>query len=257
MRAYDAAGNTSDASSPLTVTTSATGGGGGGIGLDDFDGNPAYPSAAKNDLAKWTGGNCFSNGGGNGVVTGGALTLQYNNCGWFGSDVGTDVSAYTYLVVRIKGATGGEQSHFNLSLGGATKVFGDYTLDGGGHPALTTTYQDIKIPLAANGINRASPAQLAMGFWYGSNSSITIDTSPSPTDDPGRGPAHVTGPRPARSVQHRRDSRVHDLDFLREPSRVETRFAIVDLHRVQAVSRPVHPQRARLVLPPGQEAVDE
>ncbi|MFC5004626.1 fibronectin type III domain-containing protein [Dactylosporangium cerinum] len=175
VQAYDAAGNTSVASSPLTVTTNASGGGGGGIGLDDFDGNPAYPSAAKNDLAKWTGGNCFTNGGGSGVVSGGALTLQYNNCGWFGSDVNTDVSAYTYLVVRIKGNAGGEQSHFNLSLGGTTKVFGDYTLDGGGHPAITTAYQDIKIPLVANGISRTSPGQLAMGFWYGGNSSISID----------------------------------------------------------------------------------
>ncbi|MFF5228824.1 fibronectin type III domain-containing protein [Dactylosporangium sp. NPDC000521] len=176
VQAYDAAGNVSAASSPLTVTTSASGsGGGGGIGLDDFDGNPAYPSAAKNDLANWTGGNCFLNGGGNGVVAGGALTLQYNNCGWFGSDVATDVSAYTYLVVRVRGASGGEQSHFNLSLGGATKVFADYTLDGGGHPVITTSYQDIKIPMAANGINRTSPGQLAMGFWYGGNSSISID----------------------------------------------------------------------------------
>jgi hypothetical protein len=104
------------------------------------------------------------------------LALQYNNCGWFGSDVGTDLSAYTYLVVRIKGASGGEQRHFNLSLGGTTKVFGDYVLDGGAHPVITTAYQDIKIPLVANGMNRASPAQLAMGFWFGGSSTITIDS---------------------------------------------------------------------------------
>jgi hypothetical protein len=78
--------------------------------------------------------------------------------------------------VRVKGATGGEQTHFNLGLGGATKVFGDYTLDGGTHPVITTSYQDIKIPMAANGINRNSPSQLAMGFWYGGTSTITIDT---------------------------------------------------------------------------------
>ncbi|MFB9184997.1 fibronectin type III domain-containing protein, partial [Dactylosporangium sucinum] len=86
VQAYDAAGNSSAASGPLAVTTSAGGGGGGtGLVVDDFDGSPAYPSAAQNDLGKWTGGNCFLNGGGNGAVTGGALTLQYNNCGWFGS----------------------------------------------------------------------------------------------------------------------------------------------------------------------------
>ncbi|WP_238011711.1 carbohydrate-binding protein [Dactylosporangium sp. AC04546] len=173
VQAYDAAGNTSAASAPLTVTTSTQST--PGLVLDDFDGSPAYPSAAQNDLGKWTGGNCFLNGGGSGAVTGGALTLQYNNCGWFGSDVGTDLTGYTYLVVRIKGNAGGEQTHFNLGLGGTTKVFGDYTLDGGAHPVITTTYQEIRIPLTANGINRNSPAQLAMGFWYGGNSSITID----------------------------------------------------------------------------------
>src|SRR5262249_38278655 len=123
----------------------------------------------------WTGGNCFLDGGGSGVVTGGALTLRYANCGWFGSDVGTDLSAKTYLVLRVKGTTGGEQTHFNLGLRGPTKVFGDYRLDGNAHPAITTTYQDIKTPMAANGISRTSPGQLAMGFWYGGTSAITID----------------------------------------------------------------------------------
>ncbi|WP_238011712.1 DUF4832 domain-containing protein [Dactylosporangium sp. AC04546] len=174
VRARDAAGNLSPASAPVTAATAPPTP--PGLVLDDFDGSPAYPSAAQNDLGKWTGGNCFLNGGGSGAVTGGALTLQYNNCGWFGSDVGTDLTGYTYLVVRIKGNAGGEQTHFNLGLGGTTKVFGDYTLDGGAHPVITTTYQEIRIPLVANGINRASPAQLAMGFWFGGNSAITIDS---------------------------------------------------------------------------------
>jgi chitodextrinase len=174
VKAYDAAGNTSAASAPVTVTTlpSST----AGLVLDDFDGNPAYPSAARNDLGKWTGGNCFLNGGGSGAVSGGALGLRYDNCGWFGSDVNTSLSAYTHLVIRIKGAAGGEQSHFHLGLGGVTKAFGDFTLDGGGHPAITTAYQDIKLPMAANGINRSSPGQLAMSFWHGGNSTITIDS---------------------------------------------------------------------------------
>ncbi|GAA0908972.1 DUF4832 domain-containing protein [Virgisporangium aurantiacum] len=174
VRARDAAGNVSAASSAVTGSTGTTTP--PGLVLDDFDGTPPYPSAAQNDLGRWTGGNCFLNGGGSGVVSGGALALQYDNCGWFGSDVPTDVSAYTYLVVRVRGAAGGEQNHFNLSLGGTTKKFGEYTVDGGGHPAITTSFQDIRIPMAANGINRASPAQLAMGFWFGGNSTITVDS---------------------------------------------------------------------------------
>nr|BFE57554.1 hypothetical protein GCM10020063_020800 [Dactylosporangium thailandense] len=177
VTARDAAGYDSPASNTVNVTVSGpTNPPPVGLVLDDFDGTPAYPAAAKNDLGRWTGGNCFLNGGGNGVVSGGALALQYNNCGWFGSDVGQDVSGYTYLVVRIKGATGGEQTHFSLALGGATKVFGDFVLDGGGHPAITTAYQDIKVPMAANGINRASPSQLALGFWYGGSGTVTVDS---------------------------------------------------------------------------------
>ncbi|WP_203719402.1 fibronectin type III domain-containing protein, partial [Asanoa siamensis] len=173
VRARDAAGNRSVASNTVAVTTDAAPQPPTGLVLDNFDGTPAYPST--NDLGKWTGGNCFLDGGGSGVVTGGALSLRYHNCGWFGSDVGVDLSSRTHLVVRVKGAAGGEQNHFNLGLGGATKLFADFTVEGGGHPVITTSYQDIRIPLAANGINRNSPSQLAMGFWYGGNSTISID----------------------------------------------------------------------------------
>ncbi|NUR70383.1 MAG: DUF4832 domain-containing protein [Hamadaea sp.] len=176
VKARDAAGNRSAASTAVAVTTANPPQPPVGLVLDDFDGTPAYPSSNLNDLGKWTGGNCFLDGGGSGVVSGGALSLRYDNCGWFGSDVGVNLSSYTYLVVRIKGAAGGEQTHFNLGLGGTTKVFGDFTLDGGGHPVITTAYQDIRIPMAANGISRNSPSQLAMGFWYGGNSTITIDS---------------------------------------------------------------------------------
>ncbi|GAB7039569.1 MULTISPECIES: carbohydrate-binding protein [Catenuloplanes] len=147
----------------------------GAVTLDDFDGAPAYPADARNDLGGWTGGNCFRNGGGAGVVTGGALALSYDNCGWFGSDIDQDLTGKTHLVVRIRGAQGGEQSHFHLSLGGATRVFGDFVLDGGGRPEITTEYRDIRIPMAANGIDRARPQQLAMGFWYGGRGTVTID----------------------------------------------------------------------------------
>ncbi|WP_460492017.1 fibronectin type III domain-containing protein [Dactylosporangium cerinum] len=103
VKARDAVGNRSPASNAVAVTTAAAP---AGLTLDDFDGTPPYPSAAQNDLGKWTGGNCFLDGGGSGVVSGGALSLRYNNCGWFGSDVGVDLSNRTYLVIRVKGAAG-------------------------------------------------------------------------------------------------------------------------------------------------------
>lgn len=179
VTAHDAAGNTSAPSEPAVVDvvcTDCTPPPPAGLVLDDFDGSPAYPSAALNDLGKWTGGNCFLTGGGSGTESGGALTLAYDNCGWFGSDVSTDLSTRTYLVLRIKGAAGGEQTGFSLGLGGTTKLLADYALDGGGHPALTTAYQDIRIPLAANGISQAAPGQLTLAFWYGKAGSVSIDS---------------------------------------------------------------------------------
>ncbi|WNI21468.1 DUF4832 domain-containing protein [Streptomyces sp. ITFR-16] len=175
VRAKDAAGNTSPAGAPLTVTTSG-GGGGTGLLVDDFDNNPAWPGAASNDLGRWTGANGFTNGGGSGAVSGGALTLAYDNNGWFGTDVYTSVSTLNHLVVRAKGLRGGEENDFELSAGGVTKRFKDLVLDGGAHPVLTTGYQDFRIPLTANGISRTEPAQLSLSFWHGGSSSLSIDS---------------------------------------------------------------------------------
>jgi chitodextrinase len=170
VTAHDAAGNVSPASSPLTVSTQSTV---AGLVVDNFDGTPPYTSAV-NDLGTWIGANSFLNGGGSGVESTGSLALQYNNAGWFGCDVDTDVSTHTYLVLRLAGAKGGEQNDFQLSIGGVTKVFKDFTLDGGAHPQITTGFTDIRIPLAANGISATSPGQLSMGFWYGGASTLSI-----------------------------------------------------------------------------------
>ncbi|MFF5076441.1 DUF4832 domain-containing protein [Actinoplanes sp. NPDC000266] len=136
-----------------------------GLTVDDFS-----SWNGVNDLGKWTGANSFVNGGG--VSSGGALALQYNNNGWFGSDVFTDLTPYTNLVVRVKGLHGGEQNDIQLTLGGVTRKLGEFS----SHPVITTGYQDIVIPLVANGINRTSPGQLSMSFWHGGNSTITIDS---------------------------------------------------------------------------------
>lgn len=175
VKAVDAAGNRSPVSNTVAVTTDdpppvA------GLVLDDYDGDPPWPSSARNDLGKWTGGNCFLNGDGAAEVSGGGLVLSYDNCGWFGSDVAEDLTGYTYLVVRIRGAAGGEQDHFNLSLGGASKLFSGYVLDGGNHPVITTSYRDIRIPMADNGINRNVPPQLIMSFWHGGVGTVIIDS---------------------------------------------------------------------------------
>ncbi|WP_164472811.1 DUF4832 domain-containing protein [Cohnella candidum] len=165
VKAKDAAGNVSAASSAVTGTTNA-GGGGTALVLDNFDNSPAWPGT--NDLGKWTGANGFVNNAG--VIENGALKLQYNNAGWFGSDVTQSIAGYSKLIVRIKGAAGGEESQFHLILGGVEKTLGAFSGN-----TVTTSYKDISIDLAANGVDKASPGQLQMSFWYGSAGTVWID----------------------------------------------------------------------------------
>ncbi|MFD0670969.1 fibronectin type III domain-containing protein [Cohnella sp. GCM10027633] len=166
VRAKDAAGNVSASSSSITDATSASGGGGTGLLLDNFDGSPSWPGS--NDLGKWAGANSFSNG--SGVIESGALKLQYSNNGWLGTDVTQSITGYTKMIVRVKGANGGEQSHFKLSLGGVEKTLADFSGN-----TVTTAYKDIEIDLVANGVNRSAPGQLTMTFWHGGSGTIWID----------------------------------------------------------------------------------
>ncbi len=138
--------------------------------VDNFDGSPAWSASTTNDLSQWSGASNFVNGGGIGVQSSGALALQYNNDGWFGSQISQNVSGYTYLVFVIKGAAGGEQSAFHVTLGGVDKTFAAFSGD-----TITTSYKTIRINMSSNGVNRASPGQLELSFWYGSSGTITID----------------------------------------------------------------------------------
>lgn len=156
---------------PVPTATATPTSSGTSLLLDNFDGTPVWSTGTTNDLGKWAGANGFVNGaGGAGVETGGALVLQYNNAGWFGSDVLQDVSSKTYLVFVIKGAAGGEQNAFHVILGGVEKTLGAFSGD-----TITTSYKTIRINMVAQGINRAAPGQLQLTFWWGSSGTVTID----------------------------------------------------------------------------------
>jgi chitodextrinase len=166
VRAKDAAGNQSAASAGITATTDAGGSGTNGLLVDNFDNTPSWPGS--NDLGKWSSANGFVNNAG--VIESGALKLQYNNDGWLGTDINQNIGSYSKMVVRIKGASGGEQNHFQLTIGGVTKTFAAFSGN-----TITTSYKDIEIDLVANGVDRSSPGQLSMSFWHGSSSTVWID----------------------------------------------------------------------------------
>ncbi|WP_187434521.1 DUF4832 domain-containing protein [Paenibacillus methanolicus] len=147
-------------------------GGGNGSGgtsslvLDNFDNSPGWPSA--NDLGKWTGANGFVNNAG--VIESGALKLQYNNDGWLGTDINQNIGNYAKMVIRVKGANGGEQNHVQLTIGGVTRTLAAFSGD-----TVTTGYKNIAIDLAANGVDRSSPGQMTMTFWHGGSGTVWID----------------------------------------------------------------------------------
>jgi hypothetical protein len=174
----DTAGPVSAASSPTptagSLSPSSPSGPASGTPLlvDNFDSGDEW-ARHENDLGEWSGADTFVNR--NGAVAAGALMLVYHDDGWFGSDVNRDVSGYRYLVLRVAGARGGEQGDFTLALGGVKRRFSEFALDGGATPVITTSFQDIRLPLAANGINQHRPGELELSFWYGGNSTLLIE----------------------------------------------------------------------------------
>ncbi|MFC5529655.1 S-layer homology domain-containing protein [Cohnella yongneupensis] len=116
--------------------------------VDNFDGSPAWGATKLNDLNQSINGSNFGNGDGAGVVADGALVLQYKNSSWMDINIGRNLSELNKLVIRVKGAVGGEESQVKLTIGGASKTIGQFSGD-----TITTDYKDIVIDLAAGGAN--------------------------------------------------------------------------------------------------------
>ncbi|MEO3776091.1 hypothetical protein ABGB16_04380 [Micromonospora sp. B11E3] len=139
--------------------------------IDDFDGQPGWTGGrGRNDLGRTTECEGFARC----AVTGGALVLKYEDNGWFGSYVDHSLTDYTYLVLRIRGERGGEESDIRLTLGGVQSRLASLVLDGD-HRTITTSYQDLRIPLAANRIGRTTPGELQLDFWHDGSSAVHIE----------------------------------------------------------------------------------
>lgn len=138
--------------------------------VDDFDGGWGG-HRGRNDLGWDTECEAFASC----TVSGGALVLRYDDDGWFGTYVNRSATEYTYLVLRIRGQQGGEEDDIRLTLGSAQRMLSDFTVADGSRPSVTTTYQDLRIPLTANGIGKANLAELELDFWHGGASTVYID----------------------------------------------------------------------------------
>lgn len=173
--------------------------------VDDYDGSQAWGNETTNDLGKWTGSSGFTNGtGGAGVVADGALTLQVQNMSRLETNTGPNLAETPKLVIRAKGAVGGEESLLNLTIGGVTKTLGQFS-----GSTITTDYKDLVIDLPSNGVDLSKQIwslALSQASW---NMTGTVmideiyltdrydgDSGPGtdPGTDPGTGTPPVTTP---------------------------------------------------------------
>ncbi|NBD27249.1 S-layer homology domain-containing protein [Paenibacillus glycinis] len=162
--------------------------------VDNYDGTPAWSGSTTNDLNQWTGSTNFANGNGAGVVQDGALTLQYQNMSRMETNIGRNLSDTGKLVLRVKGAAGGEESQVSLTIGGVTKTIGQFSGD-----TITTEYKDIVIDLPAQGVDLSQTIwslAIAQASW-GTTGTIVIDEiyfTDKAASDPDTGTPPVTEP---------------------------------------------------------------
>jgi hypothetical protein len=133
--------------------------------VDDYDGDPGW-SSHRNDLGQWCGAGSFENGGGE--ETGGALVLEYDNGGWYQTQINRDVSDYDTLVFTIRGASGGEESEVLFDMGGVRTTLGNVTDD-----VIGTSTSEVRVDMEAAGIDRSSPS-VRFNFWQGGSSTLEI-----------------------------------------------------------------------------------
>jgi hypothetical protein len=142
-----------------------TGTGGQTLVVNDYDGVPAWPG--QNDLGQWCGAGSFENS----AVQDSALELAYDNGGWLQEQINRDVTEYSTLVLRTKGANGGEESEILFEMGGVSTLLSNVTSD-----SIGTGFSDVAIDLQAAGVNRSSSSlSLRLNFWQGGTSTLSIE----------------------------------------------------------------------------------
>jgi len=181
VTAVDGAGNESDAAT-VSATTAASEDGtddgddsddgtdqptGDGLVVHEFDGS-AYPGS--NDLGNWADGGSFANGSGSGEVADGALRLEYDNAGWFGSNVSQSIADRPTLHLHVRGDAGGEESDFTVQVGGESDVLANVTDD-----TIGTEWSTVSVDLEAMGADLETPQSVRLNFWQGASGAVEID----------------------------------------------------------------------------------
>ena len=140
--------------------------------LADFS---AWPGA--NQLEEYSGAGELANG--SGEIDGGALRLEYDDAGWFLSNVRGDVSEYDALEIDVRGDDGGEESDVHVQVGAVRGSLDDLA-DG----EIGTDSSTLTVDLSSVDVDRSALQDVWLSFWQAGSGAIEVEEIRFVGDEP-------------------------------------------------------------------------
>lgn len=118
------------------------------------------PRRGENSLEEFSSAGALENGDGSGEVVDDALRLEYDDAGWFCSNVRADRSDETHLELVVRGDDGGEEDDVYLEIDDVEAPLSELTSD-----SIGTDFDTVSVDLEAAaaeaadvGVRRVPPA---------------------------------------------------------------------------------------------------
>ncbi|WP_049928118.1 dockerin type I domain-containing protein [Halopiger goleimassiliensis] len=135
----------------------------GPVVIEDFSSWPG-----ENRLGEYSNAGAFANGDGELVED--ALRLEFDDGGWFLSNVRADLSGYTHLELDVRGDDGGEESAVFLEIDSVAGPLGSLTDE-----SIETEFTTVGVDLEAVGVDPSSVQDVWLTCWNAGSGAIEID----------------------------------------------------------------------------------
>ncbi|MEY7850484.1 hypothetical protein AB7C87_14950 [Natrarchaeobius sp. A-rgal3] len=136
-----------------------------GIVLEDFSSWPG-----ENSLGEYSSAGALANGDGSGELVDGVLRLEYEDAGWFLSNVRADRSEDTHLELDVRGDDGGEADDIYLEIDDIEAPLSELTDDSVG-----TEFGTVSVDLADAGVDASSVQDVWLTFWGAGSGALEIE----------------------------------------------------------------------------------
>ncbi|WP_049928120.1 hypothetical protein [Halopiger goleimassiliensis] len=134
-----------------------------GLVVNDFEAG-AYPGT--NELEEWADHVAFDGED----LDDGVLRLEYDDGGFFATNLFADLSAYDRLELVVRGDDGGEETDVDLRIGNVRDRLANLTDD-----AIGTEFTTVDVDLEDAGVDRSAVRQLRLAFWHGASGAIELE----------------------------------------------------------------------------------